>query len=103
MALLRRCGGKCWWCGKDLEGRAARHHRQRRRDGGDRLSNLVLLHPECHNIYPKSVHQNPTEAIDYGFIVPSWAEPDAFAIFVKNNYWLLDDDGNMKGPVESPT
>ena len=69
LTLLRRDGGRCGWCGKDLNGVGARHHRMRRRDGGDRLANLVMLHPWCHNVSPGSVHQEPALAVHLGFIV----------------------------------
>lgn len=102
MTLLRRCGGRCWWCMKELNGRAARHHRQRRRDGGDRLANLILLHPGCHNLHPASVHQHPDDARERGFIVPVWADPLTYPIYAKNTWWLLDDDGGMT-PTDPPS
>jgi len=95
MTMNLRCGGRCWWCTKELKDQVARHHRQRRQVGGDHLSNLVLLHPNCHNLHHSSVHQNPYEAISLGFIVPTWAEPIAYPIFASNKWWLLDDAGTM--------
>lgn len=70
MALDRRDGDRCGWCGQPLAGSAERHHRQRRRVGGDALANLVLLHPRCH----ADVHSHPVLARERGFIVPTWVE-----------------------------
>ena len=69
--LLGRDGDRCGWCGVALRGDAHRHHRKRRRDGGDVIENLVLLHARCHG----DVHTNVYDAQERGFIVPTWADP----------------------------
>ena len=89
-ALMQRDGGRCLWCGKMLDNRGERHHRQRRRDGGDRLSNLVMLHPEHH----REVHAHPEEARRRGFIVAFASDPLIVPIEAKGGRtFLLMDDG----------
>lgn len=50
-----------------------RHHRQRRRDGGDRLSNLLAVLPECHG----EIHSHPALAREHGWIVSAFAADPA--------------------------
>lgn len=93
-ALLRRCADRCERCGGPLRGRLERHHRQRRRDGGDRVSNLLALHPECHSW----VTTHPAEAIERGWIVPVEADPAAARVWLagvglRPGGWFLLDDG----------
>lgn len=89
--LFTRCHGRCEVCDRLLLGNADRHHRQRREVGGDRLANLVLLHPECHTW----VHAHPAEAREKGWIVSAYAD-DLLSVPVLSlgQWWLLDDEGN---------
>jgi hypothetical protein len=91
-ALYRRSGGRCDWCGSQLRNDAARHHRLRRRDGGDRLANLVLLHTSCH----RWVHANPVLARGNGFIVRTGADPADVPLYrgYHKGWVKLDDDGS---------
>lgn len=96
--LQRRAGGRCECCGNELRGRAERHHRTRRRDGGDRLANLLLLLPDHHRRWT----ENPAEAVDRGIIVPTWADPAATPVLHRGRTWLrLADDGSTT-PVPAP-
>ena len=95
MTMLIRCAGVCWWCDRPLGGTGVRHHRMRRRDGGDRLANLLLLHPWCHNVSSGSVHQEPRAAKERGFIVPSWADPLTYPVAVRDQWYVLSDEGLM--------
>lgn len=61
--VRKRTNGVCDRCA--LHGNQI-HHRQRRRDGGHGLANLVLLCDTCH----RWVHGNPTDAKAAGYIVP---------------------------------
>jgi hypothetical protein len=95
-ALWRRCGDLCELCGKRLQNRAERHHRQRRRTGGDRLSNLLLVHPECHT----RIHSQPEWSRANGYIVSAYAtDPAGVPVAIRNAKWLLADDGT-KHPIE---
>jgi len=89
MDLLHRDAGRCGWCGKHLDNDAARHHRMRRREGGDRLANLVMIHMRCH-VY---IHGHPLEAKERGFIVPPWADLLTTPLVTQRGAWLLDDEG----------
>lgn len=93
LTLWLRCADRCWWCSRGLNGDGVRHHRQRRRDGGDRLCNIVILHAGCHNIAPLSVHQEPVIAMNRGFLVPSWDDPFTTPILIEGTSYLLDDAG----------
>lgn len=70
------------------------HHRVRRRDGGHRLSNLVLLCHDCH----VAVTLNPLTAKLTGYIVPPWnqdAAPTTPLETFTGRWVLLDDEGGV--------
>jgi hypothetical protein len=72
---------------------AERHHRQRREVGGDRLSNLLLLHPNCHAL----VHAHPEESRDKGWIVSAFArDPAIVPVAVGGAWYWLDDHGGRR-------
>lgn len=93
MLLFARSRGLCERCGDAPP--AERHHRKRRRDGGDRLSNLLYLCRGCHREItdqPESV----TLARALGHIVPALgiAEPDTYPVKLWGTTWvLLTDEG----------
>lgn len=93
LLLWARCRDRCEACGQPLGGRMERHHRQRRAVGGDRLSNLVALHPQpgCH----ADVHAHPEKSRERGLIVSSYAPDPALVPLVlpDGTAWLLDDEG----------
>lgn len=95
-ALVTRCHGRCERCGQPLAGSMERHHRIRRRDGGDRLSNLLALHPRCHTY----ITEHPDEAKANGWIVSalSGIDPTDAPVRIDGVLWLLRDDG-IKTPV----
>lgn len=88
----------CQKCGKTLCEPVAVHHRKLRKHGGeDTLSNLIALCGTCHNIAPQSVHQNPRDSYENGWLVPSWADPREWPMTLPNGTRvLLDDDGNKR-------
>ena len=61
-ALQARDGGQCLRCGAKAR---EVHHRQRRREGGHELHNLISLCPKDH----RWAHSHPAEARPLGFIV----------------------------------
>lgn len=90
-AVRHRDHGRCVRCG--LAG-TEQHHRVRRRDGGHRLSNLVLLCHDCH----KTITENPLTAKLSGYIVPPWRENGTLTtpLQMSNMRWVyLDDDGGV--------
>ena len=96
--LHARAGGRCEICYRKLsEGlRIARHHRQRRAVGGDRLSNLLLIHEDCHI----KVHAQPAISREAGWIVSSYeADPSAVPVaYQRSELVLLDDFGLIIRP-----
>lgn len=95
--LYARAGGRCECCDVALSGRAERHHRQRRRDGGDRLANLLLLAPECH----AWVTTHPAVALDRGLIVSAHAaDPAQVPVLWRGAVWSLLDDAGGRVPCE---
>jgi hypothetical protein len=92
--LAVRSGGYCErGCGRNLVGtavRAERHHRLRRREGGDRLANLLLLCSLCH----RHDTEHPAEALANGWSVPAETDPASVAVRLANGrLYLLDDSG----------
>lgn len=89
-----RDGGRCVRCGgqaSDL------HHRQRRREGGHVLSNLISLCGRgntsgCHGW----AHSHPAEARDEGFIVSAWGDPLTQWVWRWDGARVLfDDEGGI--------
>lgn len=90
LILYRRCGYSCEKCGRALANSVERHHRQRRAIGGDRLSNLLMLHSGCH----KWITEHPEEARANGWIVSAYvADPSLVPVLIQGQRYLLDDDG----------
>lgn len=95
--LLVRCGHRCERCGQPLtRENMERHHRQRRRDGGDRLSNLLALHSRCHAY----ITEHPAEARANGWIVPVGEDPTEVTVVLPGltgtARWYLRDDGTKQ-------
>lgn len=94
MLLWARARGLCERCGDRAP--TERHHRKRRRDGGDRLANLLFLCTPCHGEItdqPESV----TRARALGYIVPALGVSDVetYPVLQWGTTWvLLDDDGH---------
>jgi 5-methylcytosine-specific restriction endonuclease McrA len=82
---------RCLRCG--MAG-TEQHHRVRRRDGGHRRSNIVLLCHDCH----REVTLNPLTSKLTGYIVPPWladAAPTTPLMTFTGAWVLLDDEGNV--------
>lgn len=94
--LVARSEGACERCGDPRPYAIERHHRKRRRDGGDRLSNILLLcaGPEgCHGW----VTEHPGEARRMGFIVSAYRDPVGVPVLWRRRVWhYLDDDGGKR-------
>lgn len=96
-----RDGYACIRCGMSLKAiSGSRHHRQRRRDGGHTVPNLILLCGSgttgCHGW----VHDHPDKARACGYIVPATgrATPDDIPVLVRIfgvlQWVLLNDAGD---------
>ena len=100
--LMLRSNGRCERCGHDLTNGyrpVSRHHRIRRRDGGDRLSNLLLLcgtgTTGCHG----HVTEHPGEAYANGWCIRALGNQDPERVPVRltdGRLWLLLDDGSKR-------
>lgn len=90
--LMARCEGRCECCGLPLNGQVERHHRARRRDQGDRLSNLIMLLSAHH----RWVTEHPAAARDAGLIVRAEHDPSMIPLAHFGRTWvLLTDDGDV--------
>lgn len=92
-AVRERQDGQCARCGNLY---TEIHHRQRRRDGGHGLANLVGL---CHDDH-KWVHANPKRARDAGYIVSAHVEDVALvpvATFAGSMFF--EEDGSTRWAV----
>lgn len=87
-AVRHRQQGQCARCGARY---GEVHHRQRRREGGHRWSNLVGLCGTCH----RWVHANPDEAKSKGYIVHIADNPEETPIATFMGLMLFDDDGSV--------
>ena len=94
--VITRADGYCETCGSPgLPENMALHHRKLKSRGGkDTPANLILVHHGCHNLKTSSIHLNPAQAEQKGWICPSWREPVDHP-FVKpdGSIVLLRDDG----------
>lgn len=94
LILMSRAGHTCERCGKEC-GPVERHHRKRRREGGDSLENLVVLGRPCH----AEIHAHPVEARRAGFIVSMSREPAEVPILWHLHEWVYLDDVGGKHPL----
>lgn len=74
--VRERQDGQCCRCGNTYR---ELHHRQRRREGGHEVCNLVGLCPTCH----KWAHANPKAAQQFGYIVQPHVD-DVAAVPIKS-------------------
>lgn len=89
LILMARAGYACERCGHDDAG-IERHHRKRRRDGGESFPNLTALCPQCHSW----CHAHPSLARKYGWIVSVNRNPAVVPMLWRSKEWvLLTDDG----------
>lgn len=97
-ALYERCKGSCEFCGGVLPESWAAHHRKLRSQGGkDDLENVVALHHECHNLGTNSVHLNPKQSYEDGFMVRSWANSKETPLNLTHCRWVvLTTDGKYE-------
>lgn len=93
--LTLRSRGRCERCGGDFTHGMERHHRMRRRDGGDRIANLLALCPSCHH----HVTEHPADAYEQGWSIRALGDGDPLMVPVRladGMRWLLDDKGGRR-------
>jgi hypothetical protein len=93
--VLKRCKGYCEKCGRALNNDFALHHRKLRSAGGkDAVENFLALHHECHNLGTKSVHLNPKDSMEKGYIVSRYREPLACPLMLPDgSSVILTEEG----------
>lgn len=91
-AVLERANGYCEACGLAGDNFALHHRKLRSQGGKDAVSNLIAVHHECHNLSTHSIHLNPKQSVENGFIVPSWAEPSEFPLCMSDGSKVLLDE-----------
>lgn len=75
-----------------------RHHRQRRGQGDDTITNLLHGCRWCH----RYAHNHPRLARDCGWIVSAWADPATVPVRIRGRWVKLTCEGG-KDPTEPPT
>lgn len=100
-----REGHRCLKCGRHMidppVGGFSRHHRMRRRDGGNSYENLVLVcgsgSTGCHG----ELHSKPRQAISLGLILPANfappLDPAIFPVRTHTGHWKMLDPGGFYG------
>lgn len=95
--LEARSGGVCEWCGKP--GQLERHHRMRRRDGGETFPNLLVLCSEDH----AWAHAHPVKAREFGLIVATYNDPAETPFLARKREWVLfTEDGGSRPAFDVP-
>lgn len=88
--VYARSVGYCEKCGRQLGESWALHHRKLKSRGGkDEITNLLALHHECHNLATDSVHLNPAEATEKGFMVSTYADPAECPVTLANGSTVI--------------
>jgi hypothetical protein len=91
-----RADGLCERCGQHPGSQV--HHRLPRRAGGtsrewiNDVSNLLLLHPACHEL----VEHNRLKAIADGLLIPDGFYPPDVPVRLWHGTYYLMDDGSLK-------
>jgi hypothetical protein len=101
MLLFARARGRCEIGGEQLgRDHVERHHRQRRRDGGDRLSNLLLVCTDHH----RHVTEHPVDARRSGFVVTALSRIDPADVPVQQwgDTWVLLSDTGTTSRCHDP-
>jgi hypothetical protein len=101
--------GVCPWCDQPLRSSNAEHmsahHRLLRSAGGTwDPANVIGLHPGCHNVQPRSVHQEPMRAYSLGFMIRTrQMTPAQIPFYFRHlhQWWLLGADGGHEAIPEA--
>ena len=82
----------CPVCGVYLDSVHLHHRRLRSQGGKDSYSNLIAIHPACH----QRVHASPAAAYEAGWMVPSWAQPEEWPLRLPDGRTIrLSPDGDV--------
>lgn len=97
LILMARAGYACERCGHTDQG-IERHHRKRRRDGGESFQNLTALCPPCH----QDCHAHPATARRFGWIVPVTGNPLTVPFLRHRDEWVFFDESGGVVPAFAP-
>jgi hypothetical protein len=96
LILAARSAGMCERCGK--EPWTQRHHRKRRRDGGESFPNITALCAICH----AWCHEHPALSRQYGWIVSVYMDPVTVPFLRHRREWVLFDEYGGIVPAFAP-
>jgi 5-methylcytosine-specific restriction endonuclease McrA len=88
--VIQRAKGRCEACGIGIA--TDIHHRQRRREGGHEVTNLIWVDRTCHD----RIHAHPEWAQQHGWIVPTWGDYAAAPLKVGGRWSLLTPEGGVE-------
>jgi hypothetical protein len=94
--VLQRANGYCEMCGKVLNDYALHHRKLKSRGGKDSVSNLMVLHHECHNMGTYSVHMTPGASTKAGYMVRSCAEPEDVPVMQPDGTFVIFKENGDK-------
>lgn len=100
--LYTRSHGLCDVCGTGmLYDDMHAHHRLLKSHGGTwALDNILGIHGDCHNVQPKSLHQNPKWSYERGYMVKSWCtKPGDIPILLRGFSWYLLNADGSRDPI----
>ena len=99
-AAIQRAGGYCEKCGKVMHDYALHHRKLKSRGGKDSVSNLMVLHHECHNLGTMSIHMTPGISTKRGHMVSSWDEPEEVPVLMPDGTRVLFKENGEKEKVD---
>lgn len=95
--VLTRSRGFCERCQSPSHDLALHHRKLKSRGGKDEVSNLVAICHKCHNLGTRSIHLNPKEATEKGWMVSAWGDPKTTPILMMDgSKVILKDDGTIE-------
>ena len=95
--VLQRAKGYCEKCGGVGETLSLHHRKLKSQGGKDDVSNLIAVHPNCHNQHKDSIHDNPKKSKVKGWIVPSWADSNEYPLHLPDGTIVkLDNEGSYE-------
>jgi len=93
--VLGRSKGYCERCGKPSHDLALHHRKLKSRGGKDEVVNLVAVCHKCHNLGTHSIHLNPKEATEKGWMVSAYSNPARVPLHIAGGSVVrLDSEGN---------
>jgi len=97
-AIRRRANGSCEVCGVSLRIYGQIHHRRPRGMGGSKqettgsAANGLYVHQKCHD----RIERNRANALDRGWLVSQYDEPDTVPVKLWYGWRLLTADGGVQ-------